>query len=82
MTARSEEMLAAELRKPGAQVPIIVYLTVTSVSGGNVHVDFDGADYPIPTTRCFGCAGAAPAVGQTVAVHVNGTQLVILGKHL
>lgn len=82
MSARSEEQLADVLSRRPASAPVIVYLTVTAVAGSVVTVDFDGVPFPIPYAQCFGCGGVAPTVGQTVAIHVNGTQLVLIGRHL
>lgn len=60
----------------------IVYCTVASTTVNSATIDYDGVRVKIPSARCYGCNGALPGVGELVAVHVNGTELCILGRHL
>lgn len=59
-----------------------VYLTVVAQVGTTASVNYHGTVVAIPKERCFGCGTALPDIGEKVAVHVNGNELVITGRHL
>lgn len=61
-----------------AEATRITYCTVNdSTPGVEITIEFEGADVEIPLAQLY--CHKFPEVDDRVAVHVNGTELVVIG---
>lgn len=78
-----DRLAAADLARtlaPGVEPQVIRYLEVVDTDAGSVSVDADGVTVPVPFSRCYGCGGVVPTVGDLVACHVNSSEIVVIGS--